>query len=144
MSKPLLIGELNPYGTDPQYALYPEPEGASGDRLCRFVMGLTHDEYLERFDRANLCTGKWSAPAARRMAADLVVSAGGPIVLCGVKVASAVGLLPQPFNIKRLYIGGYGDRVVVVLPHPSGRCRTWHQPGAVDRARSCLREAGVL
>jgi hypothetical protein len=36
----LLLGEANPYGGDPRYALYPEPEGSSGWRLCHMVMGL--------------------------------------------------------------------------------------------------------
>jgi hypothetical protein len=32
---------------------------------------------------------------------------------------------------------------VAVLPHPSGLCRIWNLPDAVDRARATMREAGV-
>lgn len=143
--KPLLVGEVNPYGSRPKYALYPEPERATGDRLCRLVMGLEHDDYLERFDRANLCTGKWSAPAARSRAIDLIVEVGHhPIVLLGVKVAGAFGVDKAPFQVIRHYIAGAAPRTVVVLPHPSGLCRAWNVPGAFDRARAVLREAGVL
>ena len=32
--KVVLVGEQNPYGPDPEFALYPAPEGSSGHRLC--------------------------------------------------------------------------------------------------------------
>lgn len=73
--KPLLVGEANPYGSDPAFALYPSPPGCSGDRLCRLVMGLDPDDYLERFERANLCPRRWSLAEARTRAADLLVGA---------------------------------------------------------------------
>lgn len=82
--KPLLVGEQNPYGADPKFALYPYPENSAGGRLCFKVFGLTRHEYLARFDRVNLCSGKWSMS------------------------------------------------------------RAWNEPGAYERARAVLREAGVL
>ena len=138
--KPLLVGELNPYGADPKYALYPLPEGASGDRLCRLVMGLQRAEYLRRFDRVNLCVGKWSMRAARVKSAEIECQTPRTLVFLGRKVATAFnsGHHP-PFSI--VEVGGIR---AVLLPHPSGLCREWNEPGAFDRARAVLREAGVL
>lgn len=68
--KPLLVGEANPYGGDPAYALYPYPRGCSGHRLCEKVMGLTDREYLDCFERVNLCPTKWSMRQARARAVE--------------------------------------------------------------------------
>ena len=38
--KILLVGEANPYGEDPKYALFPQPRRAAGNRL-RLIFGLT-------------------------------------------------------------------------------------------------------
>lgn len=142
--KPLLVGEANPYGSAPEFALYPSPPGCSGDRLCRLVMGLEPDDYLERFDRANLCPREWDIHVARSRAADLLQGArdlGGPVVLLGAKVTRACDLPFDPFTV----IAGDAFRPVrVVLPHPSGLSRAWGAPGAYERARAVLREAGVL
>lgn len=139
--RPLLVGELNPYGADPKYALYPLPEGASGDRLCRLVMGLQRAEYLRRFDRVNLCVGKWSMKAARSEAQRIYDDPPRRIVLLGRKVAAAFGFgaAAPPFSSMRA-----GEAAIVLLPHPSGLCREWNEPGAFDRARAVLRETGVL
>jgi hypothetical protein len=141
--KHLLVGEDNPYGSRPEYALYPLPEGASGDRLCRLVMGLDHDTYLDAFERGNLCTGKWSMPAARTQAAR-VLQLRPPevrLVLLGSKVAQAFGLEFAPFTAQA--VGLLGHRAVL-LPHPSGRNRIWNEPGAFRRARNLLHAEGVL
>jgi uracil-DNA glycosylase len=74
------------------------------------------------------------------------------IIAFGAKVASAFGLKPEPFTVYR----GYEFRdesmpmiplgiapTILYLPHPSGLNRSWHQPGARDRARRLLREIGV-
>lgn len=139
--KPLLVGEQNPYQTDPRlaqrYALYPDPPRCAGWNLCHRVMGLTEAEYLARFDRVNLCKGKWSMRAARKRAYDLEIVNPDHArwVLLGAKVCSAFGLDFTPFAVLRSY---------VILPHPSGLSRAWNEPGAYERARSVLREAGVL
>jgi hypothetical protein len=41
MEKIVLVGESNPYGADPYYALYPAPDGSAGHRLCCLVLGMT-------------------------------------------------------------------------------------------------------
>lgn len=138
MTRPWLIGELNPYNVDPSLALYPLPEHASGGRLAR-ILGLSRTQYFRAFERRNLCTGKWSLPAARRAATDVLTSAeGAPLVLLGAKVSKAFGFdeflpwmwrAPNPCD---------GQGPVVVLPHPSGLNRLWNQPDAEQRARSLV------
>jgi hypothetical protein len=156
--KPLLVGEANPWQTDQdlamRYALHPDPPHASGGRLCYFVMGLDERTYLRRFDRTDLCHPKWSLPAARKKAAQLVAArtADDVIVLCGAKVATAFRVPYEPFTVTQGVIGQddymfrpwIGGPRLVVLPHPSGLNRMWHEPGAVTRARAVLRDAGVL
>lgn len=147
MAKPLFVGELNPYGADPYYALYPAPDGCSGERLCRFVLGLGRAEYLDRFDRANLCEGKWAIGMARERAAEIwqeAVALERPaVVILGRKVAEAFEELLDihpPFSSA---ISADGIRIVW-LPHPSGLCRVWSEDGAVEKARAVLAKAGVL
>lgn len=128
--KPLLVGEVNPYGADPAMALYPLPEDASGGRLAR-ILGLSRGEYLRRFDRVNLCTGAWSIRAAREASYRLRVE-GPPKILLGQKVAAAFGFPAGP------HFGKVGN--FYFLPHPSGRNRIWNRPGAQEKARELLAE----
>jgi len=130
-TRPLLVGESNPYGADPRFALYPLPEGASGHRL-RIILGLGHREYLAAFDRANLTTGPWTLASAREAAARLLAErrTDAPLVLLGRRVALAFGAadFPSFTTCGRLYL----------LPHPSGRCLAWSEPGAAQQARDLL------
>lgn len=139
--KPLLIGESNPYGHDPAFALYPLPEGCAGHRLCHVILGMAKREYLATFDRVNLLDGpKWGVPAARAAAVQLC-RRGQPLILLGVRVAKAFGVDSEPFRRRRLVIpADLLDVNVLILPHPSGRCRVWNEPGAVNRARRSVRE----
>lgn len=129
--KPLLVGELNPYGSDPQFALYPAPDGCSGHRLCRLVLGMTRRAYLDSFERVNLCEGRWSMyEASKRM--QEYRTHGAAIILLGAKVSAAFEITPyQPFT---LHDGGK----TLVLPHPSGLCRLWNEPRAFERARGLV------
>ena len=123
----LLVGESNPYGSDPYFALYPEPDGCAGARLCA-VLGYEPSTYLRAFDRCNLLIGpRWSVPAARGAADTLTAEYR---VLLGARVARAHGLMFVPFcNVQD---NGWRG---VVLPHPSGRSRLWNESGAPLRAR---------
>jgi len=100
--KPLIVGEANPYGGDPSYALWPEPEGASGDRLCRLVMGLRRRTYMVAFDRVNLFPTAWRGiREARIRAGELIRQRGSPqvFVLLGTKVRDAFGMrATAPFS----------------------------------------------
>lgn len=138
--KPLLVGESNPYGSDPKYALYPWPEQSAGARLCHKILGLQRLEYLERFDRVNLCAHRWNTSEARVHAQKIIEQGRRYVVLFGVKVTGAFGLDFRPTFRVVDHCGTW----LVVLPHPSGLSREWHEPGAFERARALLCEAGVL
>jgi hypothetical protein len=140
MTRPLLVGESNPYGADPSYALYPYPERSAGGRLCRLVMRLEPRQYLRAYERVNLCAGRWSLRAAR-LAGGALVSPDPPpsvIVLLGARVCAAFAAPFEPFtrySTARL-------PCVLILPHPSGLSRSWNDPGTYRRAREALRAAG--
>lgn len=137
--KPLLVGEANPYGGDPDYALYPYPRGCAGHRLCEKIMGLTDREYLDRFERVNLCATRWRIKEARLRSAEIEQShQGGVVVMLGARVTGAFGFSFRPFT---QYVGFLR---YVTLPHPSGLSRLWNAPGSYERARDVLRVAGVL
>ena len=127
--KPLLVGESNPYGGDPHFALYPAPDGCSGHRLCCLILGMRRADYLRVFSRCNLCDRcTWSMKLARHRAVDLAAS-HERIVLLGSKVSAAFGLPFIPFS---------RSSNLLTLPHPSGLCRLWDLDGAVGRARSAV------
>ncbi len=126
--KPLLVGEANPYGGDPYFALYPSPEGCSGHRLCCLILGMERAVYLEVFDRQNLCPSRWDMRAARKRAQELRTYKG-PLILFGAKVARAFEFDPfEPFTIAD---GGK----TLVLPHPSGLSQFWHLQDAIPKTR---------
>lgn len=134
--KPVLVGELNPYGGDDYYALYPAPDGCSGHRLCQLVLGMHRSVYLETFERVNLCRGKWSVKDAR-IAAKRLTDAGRYCVLLGKKVSTA---FDTPFDVFEAQFldakDGHGG--LLVLPHPSGLCRMWNEPDAFVKARAAV------
>lgn len=139
--RPLLVGESNPYGSDPRFALYPLPERSAGGRLCRLVLGMRMAEYLRAYDRANLCDGRWSAPTARSEAARLATTRAAPIVLLGARVASAFALDFEPFTDdppRRVRRGGLRLRVE---PGRAARARgrAGGAAGARRRARGRVR-----
>ena len=139
--KPLLVGESNPYGADPRYALYPLPKGSAGDRLCRLVLQMGLREYVKAFERVNLCAGPWSTPGAREAARRIFLARdylkdGSQVVMLGAKVTNAFGFNFAPFVV-------YAERFVC-LPHPSGLSRAWNDPGSYALARSTLERAGVV
>jgi hypothetical protein len=138
----LLLGEDNPYGSDPSFALYCYPPGCAGYRLRR-ILGLPQHQYLG-LHRANLCDGAWLKPRARERARALLVplSPHPVIVLLGRKVTDAMrgaAMIDEeiaPFSTRTCCPA----ITLVSLPHPSGRNLVWNQPWARDRARQILRE----
>jgi hypothetical protein len=135
----LLVGEVNPYQQTEveHYALYPYPERSAGGRLCRVILGLDPHLYLHSYARANLCSGKWSTPAAKARAEELLREHPGdlPVVLLGAKVAEAFGQPFEPFTREGRFVR---------LPHPSGLSRLWNDSGAFGRARALMHEAGAM
>lgn len=143
--KTLLVGELNPYGSDPGFALYPFPEYASGARLCQLIIQVPRRLYMKHFDRANLCNGKWSIREARAQVNRLLKRQPKKIVLLGSKVCSAFGLTFIPFKQQKYITPELKSSVdVVILPHPSGLCRIWNEPNAFERANAALQKAGII
>lgn len=143
MNRILLVGESNPYGDDPDFALYPLPEHASGGRLAR-ILGLSRGEYLRRHDRVNLCVGAWSMPAAVERALQVHGERpeGSGIVLCGVKVAGAfrrAAAYPDD-QFKPMSLAQHGSRWYLTLPHPSGLCRAWGVAGTTERAKAAYEQ----
>jgi len=137
----VLVGEMNPYGSDPRYALFCAPEYSAGGRMQRLVLGLKRHRYLE-IPRYNLCTGRWSMPQARE-AAQAILNRHSDghddiIVALGAKVAGAFGL---KYDVCKLFFFGAHGRVLV-LPHPSGLNRMWNDPELVGRCRKALVDAG--
>jgi hypothetical protein len=135
----LVVGECNPFGDKPEYALAPLPRYSSGNRL-RLIMGLSDEQYLRFLDRANLCSTRWSMAVARaradaicaRMGADTSPQA---LIALGAKVGKVFGL-------EGLFSWHQFSCVsVICLPHPSGLCRVWSEADAVKRARDLLRAA---
>ncbi len=132
ISKPILVGESNPYGADPDFALYPAPAGCSGHRLCHLILGMTEDTYLDAFERVNLCEGPWSMRVARKRVEEILATPAR-FVLCGRRVADAFRVGFSPFSLEVTRRG-----VFCVLPHPSGRNFLWRQDGAVALARKAV------
>lgn len=137
-----LVGEDNPYGSDPKYALYPLPDRSAGNRLCEMVLGLGMRDYLDPdiFARRNLCSGRWNKEEAERTAGNILEEARNAgksvvVVMLGKKVSDAFRSNCGEFEAQ----GSLFDRVVLLrLPHPSGRCRTWNKPGSFEHARGVL------
>lgn len=147
-ARPIPVGEDNPYGSDPRYALFCEPPNSAGGRLQRLVLDVSRREYLASFERVNLCARKWGLREARASAADLRRGERGVFVLLGAKVCSAFGFEFNPtfryFDDFSMSTSHQNYQRFVVLPHPSGLSRAWNAPGAFDSARATLRAAGVL
>lgn len=136
-----IVGELNPYGADPRYALYHEPAGASGDRLRR-ILGLTVRSYVS-LTKYNLCVGKWSAPLARERAAE-IWDEHRTIIMLGSKVRSGFDDLIGKSGTSSKPPLGYGflnddiSHRLIWLPHPSGLNQMWNDRTNVLRSRELV------
>ena len=152
MTRIFLIGEHNPYGADPRYALFPAPARSAGARLCR-VLGMTRAGYIARFERRNLLTGpsperdvfRWSVSKAREAASAIRrgMGEGDCAVLLGARVAAAFGAPFKPCEgWTCCYTGsaGPGEVLYLTIPHPSGRSLLWNEQGMADRVRLAVEE----
>ena len=88
MNKPLIVGEDNPFDSDPRYALFPYSLASSGGRLCA-ILGLCEARYLRDFDRTNLCRRTWNLTEARASARRILRQRRRVLILLGEKVATA-------------------------------------------------------
>lgn len=151
MSRVLLVGELNPYGSDDRFALYHLPRQASGNRL-RCILGLTDGTY-ENLHKTNLCHVRWSVREARRRATLLMNDESSRpwdlIVACGAKVAAAFWYACTPEGARVhvtcgfldvINFGVYNPGQVLYIPHPSGLNRQWHDTKLPGQIRSMLED----
>lgn len=136
----LLVGESNPYGPDPEFALYCHPPGCAGHWLRR-ILGLSEDQYLA-LHRTNLCEGAWSREAARRRARELLdpQAVWRVVVLLGRKVTETFESVALdgpllPFATTACCSG----MTLVSFPHPSGRNLSLWGQSSRHRAREILR-----
>lgn len=135
----LLVGEINPYGSDPRFALYPSPVGSAGHRLAA-ILGMEAREYLRAFARVNLLTTatRWSTPAGRAAARALTHSRR---ILLGAKVCAAHGVPFVPFTfVDEHSTTDYGTWRGLILPHPSGINRAWNLASNKALARDLVRD----
>jgi hypothetical protein len=138
----LCLGEDNPYGSNPEFALYCYPSRCSGYNLRR-ILGLPEHQHLA-LHRKNLCDDAWSTNRARQRALDLLTPHADwkVMVLLGRKVTETFekvaldGASLVPFATKTCCPG----MTLVSLPHPSGRNAALWTSKARDRARQILRE----
>lgn len=130
----LVVGEVNPYGSDPSMALYHLPREASGNRL-RVILGMTDHDYSYTLDKKNLCIGRWDNGVAQREAHRTLSYSHEVMVLLGSKVRGAFNG-PPPFTIS-----GRRGKLLVGLPHPSGLCRVWNERDSRERARAVVKLA---
>lgn len=134
----------NPYEPDQRYALYPNPPGSAGYRLCYTILGLDERTYLSSFNRRNTMAGEWSIKIARAGALSLYeeVSAGHTVVLLGRQVWAAWHSLmylhrPKP-KLHPFEVFEVPKLKYVLLPHPSGLCREWDDSVNIRRAREVI------
>jgi len=94
--RPVLVGEANPWGSDPFYALYPYPERYAGWRLCHLILGLYRRTYLGYFDRVNLCA---VLPPLRRLRTGCADAAAHPGLPTAAEVLTPEELAGWPGNL---------------------------------------------
>lgn len=140
--KLLLVGEANPLSRDRAKALWPYP-GSAGGRFAA-MLGLDPDTYLRHFERVNLYVRppkRWNRKKARERAWAITVKYRGyDVFLLGQRVADAFLMTKRHFSLwKRYpYFGGSRWHTYMLLPHPSGRCRTWNDPATRERLREAV------
>lgn len=149
--RPLLIGMNNPLSMEPEYALYPAPEGCTGYRLWQMldqavVNGVLRATYIKVFERTNLVVGPWSARLARVNAGEMMrrgLGADRPVLLLGSDVWRAFRLPADvlPCESTQPYPRG---PVLWRVPHPSGRNLWYNDPDNRRRVGQLLaRLAGM-
>lgn len=128
--RPLIIGMNNPRSVAPEHALYPLPEGCSGNRLWRMlydVAGTSMRSYVDGFERRNLVVGEWNKLEARRRATEMCANGlihDRHVLLLGEEVRMAFGLEKQLIHP----LIRFGGAVFRQLPHPSGRTHWYNDP----------------
>lgn len=125
MDLPILLGMNNPLSDDPKWALYPDPPGCAGHRLCNFL-GMGEILYLSAFERRNLLNARtWKKVFASEVAETLRPElTTRRVVFLGEEVSNCFDHADPHFVWRSTPEGGRWAK----LPHPSGRCRFWNEP----------------
>ena len=143
MSKPLLLGMNNPLSDDPEFDLYPYPEGSAGWRLWKMLPeGTTRRQYFDAFDRRNLLRARaWDVRAAREAAQALLPELDGRlVVVLGSDVRAALSLpRAEPLSWNETAVSA-GVLRWVAFPHPSGRNHWFNQLKNMRAATRLLAE----
>ncbi len=140
--RPILIGMNNPVSSNPDHALFPVPEGCTGNRLWRMLESrtrATRANYRDVFERRNLVRGKtWNMMQASARAHEITVElrgTGRTVVLLGQDVRQAFCHPKQLIHPQDI------DGVIWrQLPHPSGRNHWYNNPENVKLAELLLEE----
>lgn len=128
--KILLVAEANlNHSGESLVAL--DPDSTYGSRLME-ILGLERQDYLERYERAQLCEYRWQPIKAMKIATVILLNAPPEqqIALFGNKVTHAFGINYIPFTFKGRY------RILPGLGRPCGG--TWDIPDNVEMARRML------
>lgn len=145
--RPILVGMNNPYGDNPDHALYPLPEGATGWRVWNLLKLVDPDismtDYARRFDRRNLCVGPWHTMRARDSAHSIVsTSRDRVVVVLGAQTRDA--FLARGGHRRDVGPVGHIEMMgcwVHWIPHPSGLNRWYNDPDNCQRAAQVLARA---
>ena len=152
MKKSLLLGMNNPLSDDPEFDLYPYPEGSAGWCLWKMLPeGTTRRQYLDMFDRRNLLRAReWDQRAARAAAQELLPELGGRrVVVLGSQVRAALGLpKAEPLVWYKMLTPRVGQKAAAfsyaALPHPSGRNMWYNAPTNREAVGKFLVEAAGM
>lgn len=106
--------------------------GRCGKRLAD-LLGLSLQTYIVVCDRVNLCGGMRWSPLEARASVVALKARGGRIVLLGRRVGAEFGISA---GFLTTHCGG--SALLLLLPHPSGRCRWWNAPSNVAAAKLAL------
>lgn len=148
-SRLMIVGQAPSRTSDPGRPL---TGGAISGRLRAFL-GVSESAYENAIERCNLLK-KYPGSAGKgdkfdmkkaRFAASNMRGAlvGASTVFLGRKVAAAFGHADlEPLEWREVTLGPFGDRGrVAMLPHPSGVCQWYNDPGNRRRARRFMRAA---
>lgn len=116
-----------------------DPTWPSGARLAKLI-GLSHPEFVRRFDRVNLHPSPGTSEKEDRRAASnlLPLLRGRRVVALGLRVAEAIGTPSTWFGWSLVRAEGDDGFVGTTVPHPSGLSRWWNSSDNVGLAREFL------
>lgn len=144
-SRPVLVGMNNPLGDNPEYALFPAPEGCTGWRIWQMLherTGATRSDYMHVFERMNVMDSvTWDRSTARVEANKRwPLLSGRTVVFLGQQVVWSFQL---PKSEPLEWQNPEPDFALSVplrwclMPHPSGLNHWYNDP--VNRMAASLR-----